>query len=188
MAARPKITSRGSSLAAVFVQAIIPRNADIDEIDEGLDRFEIARDQCAYCGERGSDLDHFFAIVKNKRPSGYFHCARNLLPSCGTCNRSKGGQHWEKWMLGAAKNSPSTRGVPDVDESAEKLRKYEKWGGETPVSEDDLRIEVGAERWEAYWRRLEEIKQLMVSAQEEADSIRKVLEARFGGTKAPLQV
>ena len=77
MAARPKITGRSSSLAAVFVQAIIPRSSDVDELAQGLERFGIARDQCAYCGARGSDLDHFFAIVKNKRPSGYFHCAKN---------------------------------------------------------------------------------------------------------------
>jgi len=180
MAARPKITGRSSSLAAVFVQAIIPRSSDVDELAQGLERFGIARDQCAYCGARGSDLDHFFAIVKNKRPSGYFHCAKNLVPSCGTCNQSKGGHHWEKWMLGTARNSPRTRGVADVEERAEKLREFEKWGGLTPVSEDDLRVAVGAERWEAYWERLEEIKRLMVSAQEEADSIREVLEAKFG--------
>jgi hypothetical protein len=57
-----------------------------------------------------------------------------------------------------------------------------KWGGLTPVSEDDLRLAVGVERWEAYWQRLEEIKRLMMSAQEEADSIRKVLERKFGDT------
>jgi hypothetical protein len=182
MAGRPKITGRSSSLAAVFVQAIIPRSSDAHEFAEGLEKFGIGRDQCAYCGSRGSDLDHFFAIVKDKRPSGYFHCARNLVPSCGTCNQSKGGHHWEKWMLGSAKNSPRTRGVLDVEERAERLRKCEKWGGLTPVSEDYLRLAVGSERWEAYWQRLEEIKRLMMSAQEEADIIRKVLEQRFGDT------
>src|SRR5258708_2164487 len=113
------------------------RGADADQLEEGLERFGIARDQCAYCGARGSDLDHFFAIVKNKRPSGYFHCARNLVPSCGTCNQSKGGHHWEMWMLGTAKNSPRTRGIPDIEERAERRRTFEKWGGLTPVTEDD---------------------------------------------------
>lgn len=132
MAARPKITGRSSSLAAVFVQAIVPQSSDVDELAQGLEKFGIARDQCAYCGARGSDLDHFFAIVRNKRPSGYFHCARNLVPSCGTCNQSKGGHHWEKWMLGSAKNSPRTRGVLDVEERAERLRKFEKMGRAYP--------------------------------------------------------
>jgi hypothetical protein len=87
-------------------------------------------------------------------------------------------------MLGTAKNSPRMRGIVDVAECAEKLRKFEKWGGQIPVSEDDLRVAIGAERREAYWQRLEEIKRLMVSAQEEADSIREVLESKFGDAKA----
>ncbi|WP_298107439.1 HNH endonuclease signature motif containing protein [Bradyrhizobium sp.] len=182
MAGRPKITGRSSSLAAVFVQAIIPRSSDADQLEEGLEKFGIARDQCAYCGAKGSDLDHFFAIVKNKRPSGYFHCAKNLVPSCGTCNQSKGGHHWETWMLGTAKNSPRSRGVSDIEERADKLRRFEEWGGQMPVSEDDLRSAVGAERWDAYWQRLEEIKGLMASAQIEADIIREALAGKFGDT------
>jgi hypothetical protein len=62
------------------------------------------------------------------------------------------------WMLGTAKNSPRMRGIVDV-----------------------------AERWEAYWQRLEEIKRLMASAQEEADSFREVLESKFGDAKAAAQ-
>jgi hypothetical protein len=87
-------------------------------------------------------------------------------------------------MLGTAKNSPRTRGFPDVEERAEKLRKFEKWGSQTPVSEDDLRVAVGAERWEMYWQRLEEITQLMASAEQEANSIRNVLEAKFGDSNS----
>jgi hypothetical protein len=86
-------------------------------------------------------------------------------------------------MLGKAKSSPKTRGVPDLEERAKKLRKFEKWGDQTPVSEDQFRIAIGAERWQGYWQRLDEIKQLMVSAQEEADSIRMVLETKFGDSK-----
>jgi hypothetical protein len=184
MATRPKITNRISSLAAIFVQAIIPRSTDTQGANAGLEAAGIPADQCAYCGSRSSDLDHFYALVKNKRPSGYFHTARNLVPSCGTCNQSKGGLPWEKWMLGSAKNSPATRGVPDVQERAASLRKFEAWSGLKAVSEDDLRLAVGAERWEAYWERLEEIKKLMFSAQDEADHIRQILEARFGDNAA----
>lgn len=88
-------------------------------------------------------------------------------------------------MLGSAKNSPRTRGVPDVEQRAEKLRRFEKWGGQTPVSEDDLRAAVGADRWDAYWQRLEEIKRLMVSAQKEADIISETLALKF--SDAPIR-
>jgi hypothetical protein len=99
------------------------------------------------------------------------------------CNQSKSGRHWENWMLGTAKKSPRTRGIPDVEERAEKLRKFERWGDQTPVSEDNLQAAVGTERWEAYWQRLDDITRLMASAQQEADSIRQILEAKFGDSK-----
>jgi len=89
-------------------------------------------------------------------------------------------------MLGAAKNSPRTRGVPDIEERAEKLRKFEKWGGQTPVSEDDLRAAVGADCWDAYWQRLEEIKRLMASAQIEADTICEALAVKFGDARVSI--
>ncbi|MCC8959618.1 hypothetical protein H8B02_41295 [Bradyrhizobium sp. Pear77] len=91
-------------------------------------------------------------------------------------------------MLGTAKNSPRTRGVADLEERAEKLRKFEKWGGLTAVNEDDLRVAVGAACWDAYWERLEEIKRLMMSAQREADSIREALEVKFGDPKSPSRI
>jgi hypothetical protein len=70
-----------------------------------------------------------------------------------------------------------------LEERAEKLRKFEKWSGLAPVSEDDLRAAVGAARWDAYWQRLEEIKRLMISAQEEADGICEALEVKFGDAR-----
>ena len=184
MATRPKITNRITSLASIFVQAIIPRSADVSNLHVGLEAAGIMRDECAYCGARSSDLDHFFALVKNRRPSGYFHSARNLVPSCGTCNQSKGGHPWEKWMRGTAKNSPRTRSVSDLEDRIERLRKFEAWGGQTPIDEGDLRTAVGAERWDAYWERLEEIKRLMFAAQQDADHIRTVLEEHFGDSHA----
>jgi hypothetical protein len=139
------------------------------------------------------DGTHASQAGQNNMEANYFRPALNsfVIPLTSlsleglvnlAANQSKDGHHWEKWMLGSAKNSPRTRGVLDVEERAERLRKFEKWGGLTPVSEDDLRLVVGSERWEVYRQRLEEIKRLMMSAQEEADIMRKVLELRFGGT------
>jgi hypothetical protein len=68
-------------------------------------------------------------------------------------NQSKDGHHWEKWMLGSAKNSPRTRGILDVEERAERLRKFEKWGGLMTVSEDDVRLAVAGKRTGKGWRR-----------------------------------
>lgn len=174
------ITGRTSSLASAFVQAIVPRSTDTKGPNIGLELCGIRFDECAYCGAPGYELDHFYALVKNKRPSGYFHTARNLIPSCGTCNHSKGGHDWQQWMLGKARNSPTSRKISDVAGRAARLRKFEEWGQQKPVSEDDLRAAVGAKRWDAYWERLEEIKRIMRAAQAEAQSIQVILEGRFG--------
>ena len=56
-------------------------------------------------------------------------------------------------MLGSAKNSPRTRGILDVEERAERLRKFEKWGGLMTVSEDDVRLAVAGKRTGKGWRR-----------------------------------
>jgi hypothetical protein len=165
------------------VQAIIPRSRDVAKLEENLQKFGIARDRCAYCGAPSSDLDHFFAVVKNKKPSGYFHSARNLVPSCGTCNQSKGGFNWEKWMFGDAKNSPKTRNVPGLEARAQKLRAYERWADLKAVAESELRAAAGPSKWDAYWERLEELKRLMIVAQTEADQIRAKLESAFGDAK-----
>ena len=50
-------------------------------------------------------------------------------------------------MLGAARNSPTTRAVKDISERIARLRKFEAWGALKAVPEEDLRIAVGAERW-----------------------------------------
>ena len=123
MKARPKITSRITSLAHSFVHAIIPRY--LNEQDQ-LALYELSgikRNKCVYCGAKATDLDHFKALVKAGRPSGFFHCTENIVPSCGPCNQSKSGSDWRSWMTGKAKGSPSTRKISDTAVRIERLEK-----------------------------------------------------------------
>jgi hypothetical protein len=101
-----------SSLAAVFVQAIIPRRVDKAAQAALYERFGIAPKECVYCGGTATDEDHFRAIVSGGRPSGYFHTAENIVPSCGPCNQSKSGSDWRAWMESStAKNSPTRKRI-----------------------------------------------------------------------------
>jgi hypothetical protein len=113
---RPKIRTRMSSLAAVFVQAIIPRRVDKAAQAALYERFGIDPNNCVYCGQTATDKDHFRAIVSGSRPSGYFHTAENIVPSCGPCNQSKGGSNWKTWMESATANSPTRRNVVGTPE------------------------------------------------------------------------
>ncbi|MGH8756218.1 MAG: HNH endonuclease [Burkholderiales bacterium] len=81
---------------------------------ELYERFGINPKTCVYCGSQATDVDHFRAIVKAGKPSGYFHTTDNLVPCCGGCNQSKGGSDWKAWMNSAAKGSPATKRVSDL--------------------------------------------------------------------------
>lgn len=181
MASRPKITGRVTSLAAAFVHAIIPRRVDAAEQAQLFRRVGINEAECVYCGALATDKDHLRAIVKGGRPSGHFHTTDNLVPSCGPCNQSKGGADWNVWMKSAAKGSPATKGVPDIEERIQRLERFEREAGVGQgMSQAPLREAVGAERWDSYWQRLEDLKTLMAEAQREAAEIEAVLSRSVG--------
>lgn len=170
-----KITSRTSSVTNGFVQAIIPcgepRN---EEMIGALSVLGMTPDDvhCVYCGAGATDWDHLRPLVKAKRPTGYATDIRNLVPSCGPCNQSKGGQDWRAWMLGHAKGSPRSRGISGVGERVARLGEFERWSEHEPL---DFRQLIGAERWDAYWQRLESIERQMFEAQAEAVQIRDAI-------------
>lgn len=176
MAARPTITGRGTSLAHAFVHAIIPR--DINPIAQAKLYLAsgINERECVYCGALATDKDHLRGLVKAGRPSGHFHTTNNLVPSCGPCNQSKGAADWRRWMLSQAKGSPIRKGISDVEERVRRLEAFEEAAGAAaPLSVDALREKVGAELWDQYWQRLDDIKRMMAEAQIASIQIERLL-------------
>jgi endonuclease I len=112
-----KITSRTSSITNSFVQAIIPTvSCSEEDRAEALAKLGMTIENlsCVYCGSQTTDWDHLRPLFQNSRPTGYNSEAKNLVPSCGPCNQSKGAADWKVWMMGNARGSPTTRGVEDV--------------------------------------------------------------------------
>jgi hypothetical protein len=162
------IKSRTSSITNSFVQAILPSYPPAPhEMREALRVLQMNERQleCVYCGIPATDTDHLFPLVRDRKPTGYLHEIRNLVPSCGPCNQSKGGQDWKAWMLGKAKGSPTTRKVADITQKIERLERYVAWGRLKPVSLENL---AGTERWDEYWQHLRVIEKAMEVAQEKA--------------------
>ncbi|MER9841830.1 protein kinase [Mesorhizobium australicum] len=96
----------------------------------------------------------------------HFHTTSNLVPSCGPCNPSKGAADWKRWMLSQAKGSPTRKGTSDIAERIGRLEAFEREAGAAePMSIERLRETVGAELWDQYWQRLDDIKQMMTEAQ-----------------------
>ena len=172
MSRRPKITDRSTSLAHAFVHVIIPRE---DELAQRLNLYRkagIKPDECAYCGDRASDTDHFRSLVKGGRPSGHFHTADNLVPSCGRCNQSKSGADWRTWMRGPAKHSPASRQIDDLEGRIARLAAFDALSIHTAKSEAELREIVDPDLWDAYWNRLTAICQALAEAERDAGLIR----------------
>ncbi|MGH6812965.1 MAG: hypothetical protein ACREDM_11705 [Methylocella sp.] len=178
MSSRPRITGRRTSLAAAFVHAIIPMRVNVAAQANLFKQVGINDNECVYCGDRATDKDYLWAIVKNGRPSGHYHTIDDLVPSCGPCNQSKGGQNWQSWMRGTANGSPTTRNVPDIHERIERLVRFEQEAGKIVGEyQTERRDAVAPKLWDRYWQRLEDIKTLMAEADKDAAEIRVQLEA-----------
>ena len=118
------ITSRTSSITNSFVRALIPCiEPSKEEYALALAVLGMTPEElsCVYCGNARTDWDHLRPLVRDGRPTGYINEIRNLVPSCGHCNQSKGRSHWRDWMLGDARGSPKTRRIQDLAERMERL-------------------------------------------------------------------
>lgn len=179
-----KITNRISSVTNGFVQAIIPHTMPAPgEVAEAVAVLGMVPGEltCVYCGTASTDWDHLRPLVGSKRPTGHLSDIRNMVPACGPCNQSKGGQDWRLWMRGNAKGSPTARNVPELAGKIEALERFEAWGASDAT---DLEAIVGEALWTAYWKKLGVIESLMFDAQKDAEIIRaRIAEAIASGRK-----
>lgn len=172
------ITFRTSSLTNAFVAAILPNiEPKTNEVAQVLDILGIDPDNltCAYCGDKATEWEHLHPIVKGKFPTGYPSSIRNLVPSCGKCNQSKGGKEWRHWIVSVAPLSPKSRGVKDLDKRIARIEAYEKWANCCPIP---IREIIGESAYIEYFGKLEHIVEEMQQAQKMAD----ILKARIGET------
>jgi len=167
-----KITGRASSITNAFINAIIPVVRPMDaEIAEALEILGMTEQtfRCAYCGDTVTEWDHLRPLIKAKMPTGYISEIRNLVPSCGKCNQSKGNKDWRTWIQSTAARSPAQRRIPDLERRIERLEAYEAWG--KPTCLDFAQI-VGQELWNQHQSNLQEIQTALCEAQKLAAQIR----------------
>lgn len=113
-----RVSTRSSTVTGAFVAALLPH----DKYDESaVNEAMIALNQdvnelnCVYCGGVATTWDHLINLVQQRKANGDGHRIRNLVPCCATCNSSKGGTPFDKWISGyvhARKGAiPGTRRV-----------------------------------------------------------------------------
>ena len=148
--------------------------AQVDKVLEVLGMGRGPACVCAYCGDKKSEWDHFRAVVKDRKPTGFITEIANLVPSCGKCNQSRGNKDWKKWMLGSAKLSPKSRGIKDINERISRLEEFEKWS--QPVQIDYANL-AGEAAWNKHLKHLEAILKLLEQAEEHAKELREAAKA-----------
>jgi hypothetical protein len=187
MPAVQSMTSRKTSITNAFVSSIIPviRPSD-DQIAEALSVLGMTAEtvSCVYCGDKCNAWDHLQPLVVNRRPTGYISEIANLVPACQPCNSSKGNSKWRDWMAGKASQSPTTRGIQNVESRVTRLEAYERWRKPTLV---DFEAIVGHDAYEAYWLELDRIIAEMEISQAIANELRtKIANARSDWEVRPL--
>jgi 5-methylcytosine-specific restriction endonuclease McrA len=106
--------------------------------------------QCVYCGDEAKQLDHFRKLTENELPTGYITDIFNLVPCCGTCNSSKNGPDWKKWMLGQADKGPRKRtSEADLLRRVAILDEFAEWSEALTTRLDVVKI-IGEEAWKRY--------------------------------------
>lgn len=170
-----KIVGRTSSITNAFVNGIIPVIEPTEEEIEdvlatlGMNKKTI---QCSYCGDRYTEWDHFYPLIKDKLPTGYISEIHNLVPACGKCNQSKGNKYWKDWMLSDAALSPKTRRIPDLEEKIHRLEIYENKYKPTKINFEDI---VGKEKWKKHWENCERLRDMMRESQVLSDEIKLIV-------------
>jgi HNH endonuclease len=165
------VTGRSSSIRNVFVAAIVPViRPTAAEIRQVLELLELDPTdlRCSYCGDVATEWDHLRPLVKEGRPTGFPSSIRNLVPSCGKCNQSKGKSDWKGWMSGSARLSPTTRAVKDLNIRIERLERYEAWAKCAQLKIDEI---VNADLLAKYYAIQTEILQKLRNAQQLASQI-----------------
>jgi hypothetical protein len=171
------MVSRKSSITNAFVNSVIPVIAPTtEEIEQALSLLGMLPEdvRCTYCGDKASEWDHLRPLVLKHRPTGFISEIGNLVPSCGKCNQSKGNKDWRTWMLSAAKQSPTGRGLPNVADRVARLEAYERW---RPPTRIDFETVLGSRDWETYWALWEKVIAELRACQTVAEGIRERIAA-----------
>jgi len=170
----PKLTGRRSTITGLFFTSLTPYIEPTEtEVDEALAILGMRRGACvcAYCGDKKSEWDHFRAVVKDRKPTGYITEIANLVPACGKCNQSRGNKDWRVWMTGRAQHSPTARRIHDVQDRMARLEAYEAWGKPIKIDYQSL---AGNDEWRKHLAHLDEVLSLLEKAEQHASRLRAV--------------
>ena len=123
---------------------------------------------CAFCGGPIQRWDHLVSVS-----AGGDTVLGNMVPACAKCDDSKQGSDFEAWARGAAPSSPTSRGIPDIEERLSRLREYvSAYGYQAREPEDRLTADE--------LRQYEVIRRDLQKARDDADEFLRMYRQRTG--------
>ena len=162
-------------MRSAFVRSLIPNVPPSDlELANAFSLLKLDADdlRCVYCGDRSTEWDHFYPVMRKGQPTGYLTRIQNLVPACGKCNQSKGNRNWKDWMKSTAPLSPTTRGVTKLSKRIKQLQSFEAWGAEATV---DFETALGRDAMKQHNDSLKQILSLMSEAETHSKALRSTL-------------
>lgn len=171
----PKIISRRSTWDSAFVSALVGFDPYDDEaVCEALR--DLGQNPngdltCVYCGEPAATWDHLFGRVRGRKPTGYGHHIRNLVPCCRTCNEKKQGKPWEDWLNIKARGR-------DRAKRAKQIKSFLAKAQNTLRTERHLK-KIAPEEFEKFQQVRTRIFELVVKA----DKLAAAIHQRFAAKK-----
>ncbi|MCK4794577.1 MAG: HNH endonuclease [Desulfobacteraceae bacterium] len=78
------------------------------------------KEECVFCGSKEvKRWDHLVPVAK-----GGETMIGNIVPSCNTCDDSKGDRSFENWMQSDCPGSPKSRLIPDIGRRIKRIEEY----------------------------------------------------------------
>ena len=108
------------------------RNFGKQHMNDILKFFGSETPECAFCGNQDvKRWDHLVPVRK-----GGDTVLGNMVLSCARCDDSKQDLDYKVWMMGSSQYSPSSQGVPDLEERIHKISSYVNRYGYKPCPLD----------------------------------------------------
>lgn len=159
----PQRTTPGFSFSMInraLTECLGKRQFGVKEQEAAARFFGNGEPECAFCGS--TDIrrwDHLVAVMEDGET-----VPGNMVPACARCDDSKRHLPFDEWMRGDAPQSPTTRGIPDVERRIERIEAFRR---ENDYAVRLLESRLTREEWET----LESIRSRLDTLRREVDKL-----------------
>ena len=121
---------RSTTIRHEYADAVLGCKPDLDKLKKNYrkkyEKYGINVDNCAYCGNKATGVDHIYSIINDSKFSGYTNDLKNLIPACQSCNSSKGSMNWDEWLDSGYERANNIKSIEGYADRIKYIKKYVK--------------------------------------------------------------